>query len=437
MSEQNWKTAGFDPSKNGWWKASLGEEVSNFGYPNSYLFADSARAIIQAFGKHFSNIWVCHYDEDGYPRKKIRVPIKFGPRSKAYDFRKAQEMKDKTGREYYIPLPNMTFKITGGSYDSTRAASMGGIRYFYDTYFTSKGVEEKQLDLLWRDTVPVPQNIQIELTANCETYSDAMQIWEQIAGQFAPDINLRVKEFWFSDIPRDLKVVMDSYNFNFTEDYGEDAKREMSITFSFKVEAVIYTGVQDATIIDQIRLILDPSIAQVSNQKDYYCTFSGDIQGNVYIPTTDPGESNRSRYYIPASISASIIEPNGDCYRIKAEAWENNTLTSALVPIYDSPLAERMESASNYYIQYQYASAYCDTVQSPYKSYYNLSGNYKPQEGTYNSATYDWQASRTDRYPIDNMKSWQTSAEKDVFIDNEVIRGITVSESYNSKGKTF
>lgn len=72
MPEQNWKTPGYDPSRNGWWKASLGEEVSNFGYPHTYLFADSMRAIIQAFLKHFSNIWVCKYDEDGYPRKTFK-----------------------------------------------------------------------------------------------------------------------------------------------------------------------------------------------------------------------------------------------------------------------------------------------------------------------------------------------------------------------------
>lgn len=430
MPEQNWKTPGYDPSQNGWWKASLGEEVSNFGYPHTYLFSDSARALVQAFGKHFSNIWVCHFDENGFPRKQIHVPIKFGPRSKAYDFRKAQEMKQKTGRDYYIPVPNITFKITGGTYDSSRAASMGGVRYFYDTYLTSKGVETSQLDLLWQDTMPVPQNISIEMTANCETYSDAMQIWEQVTGQFAPDVNLRIKEFWFIDIPRDLKLTMESYSFNFPDEFDEQSKRDLSVTFQFKLEAVIYTGIQDGTIIDQIRLTLDPSLAKTSSKKDLYYVFSGDKLGNIYVPGTEGAQLN-----VASNISAVALEPYGNCYRVKPEMWVNSNVVSSMVPVYDSPLAERMESASDYYIEYRFTSGYYDNIDEPYKSYFNISGNYKPEPGTYNSATHDWRGSLTNRYPMNKLQPGQVSADKDFYDGREVVRGHAVYESYNNEGR--
>lgn len=432
MPEQNWKTPGYDPSRNGWWKASLGEEVSNFGYPHTYLFADSMRAIIQAFLKHFSNIWVCKYDEDGYPRKNIQVPIKFGPRSKAYDYRKELDMKQKTGRTYYIPQPNMTFKITGTQYDESRVVSVDTIRTFYDTALIKRGVEYKQLDLLWQDTVPVPYIVNIEMNANCENMADAMQIWEQVCCQFSPDINLRVKEFWFIDIPRDIKVVLESTNFDFNEDYGEEEKREINVKFQFKLECVVYTGIQHGDIIDQIRVILDPSIAKTASENDIYQVFSGDKFGNIYL-NNEPGNA----YNVWGGISATILEPYGDCYRIKPEMYTSGNITSSFEPIYYTEQAKQMESADDWFIEYRFTSGYYDNKDEKYLSYMGVSGNYRPEPGTYNSATYDWQGSLTDRYKLNKLQPWQHSASKDFFDGREVVRTTIATEHTNNEGYKF
>ncbi len=432
MAEQNWKTPGYDPSKNGWWRASLGQEASNFGYPNTYLFADSMRAVVQAFGKHFSNLWVVHYDENGYPRKKIQVPIKFGPRSKAYDFRKEQEMKAKTGRTYYIPQPNMTYKITGTQYDESRAVSVDTVRTFYDTALMKRGVEYSQLDLLWQDTSPVPYIVNIELNANCETMSDAMQIWEQICGQFSPDINLNVKEFWFIDIPRNIKVILESTNFEFNEDFGEEDKREINVKFQFKIECVIYTGIQDGSIIDQIRVILNPNLAKTSDATDIYTTFSGDKNGNIFLEYV-PGQVN----CVWSGISADVLEPSGTGYRVKDDMFTSGYVTSALVPLYETEQARRMEQPSDWYVQYTVTSSYTNTAQEGYSAFFNVSGNYKPEPGTYNSATNDWQGSRTDRYRFDKLSRTQHSAAKDFFDGKDVVRTTIAYEHYNNEGKKY
>lgn len=432
MAEQNWKTPGYDPSKNGWWRASLGQEASNYGYPNTYLFSDSMRAIIQAFAKHFSNIWVCKFDEDGYPRKKIQVPIKFGPRSKAYDFRKEQDMKQRTGRTYYIPQPNITFKITGTQYDENRVVSVDTIRTFYDTSLMNRGVEAKQLDLLWQDTVPVPYTVDIEMNANCENMSDAMQIWEQVCCQFSPDINLNVKEFWFIDIPRNIKVVLESTNFDFNEDFGEEDKREINVKFQFKLECVVYTGIQDGSIIDQIRLTLDPNIAKTASKTDIYHIFSGDEMGNVYL-NKEPGSSLN----VWNNISATVLEPNGDAYRVRPEMFVSGNITSSMIPVYYTPQAERLDRPDAHYIEYRFTSGYYDTVDERYLSYVGISGNYKPEPGTYSKETFDWQGSKTNRYNMNKLEPWQHSATKDFYDGRDVVRTTIATEHTNNEGYKF
>lgn len=432
MSEQNWKTPGYDPSKNGWWRASLGQDSSNFGYPNTYLFADSMRAVIQAFGKHFSNLWVVHYDENGYPRKRIQVPIKFGPRSKAYDFRKEQEMKARTGRTYYIPQPNLTYKITGTQYDESRAVSVDTVRTFYDTALMKRGVEYSQLDLLWQDTVPVPYKVNIELNANCEMMSDAMQIWEQICGQFSPDINLNVKEFWFMDIPRNIKVVLQSTSFEFSDEFGEDEKREVNVRFQFELECVIYTGIQDGSIIDQIRVILNPGMSKTSDTTDIYSTFSGFKDGTISLDYSE-GQTG----CIWSDISAAILVKDGDLYRVSPDMFTSGYVTSSLVPRYDTEQDRRMDKPSDWYIEYVLTSSYTTYAQEGHSAFFNVSGNYRPEPGTYSTDTFEWQGSLTDRYRLDKLSSSQHSATKDFFDGKDIVRTTIATEHYDNEGKSY
>lgn len=416
MPEQNWKTPGYDPSRNGWWRASLGEEANNYGYPQSYLFADSMRAIVQAFTKHFSNLWIVKYDEDGYPRKRVQVPIKFGPRAKAYDFRKELDMKQRTGRSYYIPQPNLTFKLTGTQYDESRAVSVDTIRTFYDTALIKRGVEYGQLDLLWQDTVPVPYNVTFEMTANTDTMSDALQIWEQICSQFSPDINLRVKEFWFIDIPRDIKVMLESTNFEYSEDFGEEDKREINVKFNFKLEAVVYTGIQHGSIIDQIAVTLNPNLARTNDETRIYQVFSGDNFGHVKLDNSTDSSLN-----VWCGISAAALMPTADGYIVNPELMGKN-VTSA---------------AKGDYIEYTFTSAQQGAADANYLAYFNVSGNYRPEPGTYNSATHDWQGSLTDRYPLNSLQPWQHSATKDFHDGREIVRATIAHEHTNNEGHKY
>ena len=254
-NESNWKTSGYIPSEHGWNKATL-NNVSNFGYPENYFYADSIKNAIIAFGSFFNDINVIRYDENGYPRKIIQVPIKFGPRAKSHDFRVEKE----SGKTYYIQQPNMFYKITSVAFDAERAESIETARTFYEDYLVSNGIAENAVQQLWQDIHPTPYNITIESTASCDKMEDALQILEQICSKFNPANFLYVKEFWFMNIRRDIKMKMENSSLEYNEDYGEEDKREITVKFTFTLECNMYHKIDSGTIIDQIVTKLIPNI---------------------------------------------------------------------------------------------------------------------------------------------------------------------------------
>lgn len=234
-SESNFESEGYNPTDHGLWPATL-DGRDDLGYPDGYFFADTTRALVNAIGDFFSRMWVIRYDENGYPRKQIRVPLKFGPRSKSFDYRR----EDSSGKTYYIPLPNMYYKITGMEFDSNRATSSNTVREFYMDYMINSGVDSELVEIFWRDIQPVPYNYTIDVSVKTDKFSDLLQITEQILSKFNPNSFLYIKEFWFSDIKRDIKMVLNSVTLDYSDELAEEDRRELSASLSFTLESVIY-----------------------------------------------------------------------------------------------------------------------------------------------------------------------------------------------------
>lgn len=218
------------------------------GYPANYFFADSIRAVMIGFGNFFNDLFVIRYDEKGEPIKQIQVPLKYGPRMKSHDFRVEQE----TGKKYYIQLPNMVYRKTGMAFASERYSGAGETRGFYSKYFEVNGVDYLMANKFWADVHPVPYNITISMEAKCEHISDANQIEEQVLARFAPEAYFDLKEFWFINKRRSIKMKLDSISEEITQDFGEEDKREITVSFEFTIEAWLYKTIKDTYIIDEI-----------------------------------------------------------------------------------------------------------------------------------------------------------------------------------------
>lgn len=390
MSESNWTSSGYRPDEHGFWRATL-DDRADLGYPVGYYFADSVRAIMTAFANFFNDMWVIRFDENGFPRKRIEVPLKFGPRAKSHDFRREQE----SGKTYYIPLPNMYYRIMSFQYDSTRAASSYSIRTFYEEYMMSKGVEEGQVQLLWNDTQPVPYNIGIELTAKAEKFSDLLQIVEQISSRFNPDAFIFIKEFWFMNIRRDVKMKLESIDLSYPEEMGEQEKRELEAKFTFTIEGQVYTKIEHGAIIDQIIMTINPSIA-VYKSRELCMTLRG---------SKDP----RSPYMFLEKDTDNQLVKDGILVRSENQMPNTDPGVETYKP------ADRYEdyfSLTEPYDQgvWKFTSGVLEENADKYESVIRTSGNYREEPGTFEPDTKTWEGSRTDRYDFTKLKEEDISS---------------------------
>lgn len=248
----NYTEPGYDPSKHGYWKGTI-DGASNFGYPKNYFYADTIRSIMLGFGNYFNDLKVIRYNNFGEPVKIIDVPIKYGPRQKSHDFRVEQE----SGETYYISLPNMTYKIDGISFDANRASGIYEQRAFYNDELERAGIEYDLAEQYWSDVQPVPYNITISMAVNCEKMSDVNQIMEQILPRFAPAAFFNIKEFWWFNKRRSIKMKLNSPGIQIDSDQmGEEDRRIVTATFTFEIECMLYKPVKSAPIIECIHTYL-------------------------------------------------------------------------------------------------------------------------------------------------------------------------------------
>lgn len=244
----NYTQAGYDPSLHGFWKGTA-DGAPNFGYPQNYFYADTMRSLFIGFENFFNELKVIRYNKFGEPVKTIDVPIKFGPRNKSHDFRTEQE----SGNKYYISLPNLVYRLDSMQFANERAKGIYETRAFYNKDLENAGLVCDQQEKFWSDVQPVPYNISVSMEANCEKMTDAEQIVEQIAVRFQPAAFFDVKEFWFFNKRRSIKMKLDTMNWDIqSESMGEEEWRQIKVSFTFTMEAFLYKPIKDAQIIEKI-----------------------------------------------------------------------------------------------------------------------------------------------------------------------------------------
>jgi hypothetical protein len=277
----NYKQPGYDPSKNGYWKGTV-DGAPNFGYPKNYFYADTLRSVLIGFANFFNDLKVIRYNEYGEPVKTINVPIKFGPRMKSHDFRTELESGDK----YYISLPNLTYRLDSMQFDSNRAKGIYEQRAFYSDELQSAGLVGDYEEMFWSDVQPTPYNITTTMELKAEKMTDAEQIVEQICARFNPACFFDLKEFWFFNKRRSIKMKLENVNWTIeSESMGEEQWRQITVSFSFLIECVLYKPIRDAQIIERINTF-------INYDKDSYL-YHGVTFGNTDGSLTTPHDFSK------------------------------------------------------------------------------------------------------------------------------------------------
>jgi hypothetical protein len=192
----------------------------------TYYFYKAIRKTIIQFLDLFTNILVARYDNDGNIVKTVEVPVKFGPKEKAYYWIKEYSTEEK--------LPMISVVIQGIDFDSARMANRNtdvviavDRETFRQTQYPS----------------PVPYTITFGVTIWALHMVDIDQILEQILPYFTPHIVMRIT------IPElettiDVKVVFQSAIPDIPEDWGEQEWRVVRWTLQFAVQTYLFKAAE-------------------------------------------------------------------------------------------------------------------------------------------------------------------------------------------------
>ena len=167
-----------------------------------YFYNEILRRTIISFGTLFNDISI---KNEG---SVVKVPLAYGPTQK---FLARLEQSPDLNKSTAMSLPRMSFEFIGLTYDPSRKITTTQKFVVKDP---SDGSEVK------KSYVPVPYNMQFELSVMTKLNDDMLQIVEQILPYFQPAYNLTVELVETIKEKRDVPVVLE--NITMEDDYEGD-----------------------------------------------------------------------------------------------------------------------------------------------------------------------------------------------------------------------
>lgn len=200
-----------------------------------YFYNEILRKTIVSFGTLFNNISIKHTNSSDSVVSVLKVPLAYGPTQK---FLARLEQSPDLNRSVAMSLPRMSFEFTGLTYDSARKVSTTQTFTVKDP---DNGSETKKAYM------PVPYNMQFELSIMSKLNDDALQIVEQILPYFQPSYNITVDLVESIQEKRDIPIVLE--NITMQDDYEGDftTRRVLLYTLRFTAKTYLFGPVSSAT----------------------------------------------------------------------------------------------------------------------------------------------------------------------------------------------
>ena len=185
-----------------------------------YFYNEILRRTIIGFGTLFNSIEI---QQEG---SSIRIPLAYGPTQK---FLARIEQSPDLNKPMAITLPRMSFEFTGLTYDPSRKVSTTQTFVAKDK---EDGTETK------KTFMPVPYNMQFELSIFTKLNDDALQIVEQILPYFQPSYNLTIELVDEIREKRDVPIVLESVTMQ--DDYEGDFSTRRVLYYTLRFTAKTY-----------------------------------------------------------------------------------------------------------------------------------------------------------------------------------------------------
>ena len=194
-----------------------------------YFYNEIFRKTIITFGTLFNDLTIKQEDST------VKVPLAYGPTQK---FLARLEESPDLSKRTSLTLPRMSFEFTGLNYDPSRKVTT-------TQQITVKDPNDGSVTK--SAYMPVPYNMQFELSIMAKLNDDALQIVEQILPYFQPSYNLTVQLVSSMKEKRDIPIILenvtmdDQYEGNFT------TRRVLLYTLRFSAKTYLFGPVTTAT----------------------------------------------------------------------------------------------------------------------------------------------------------------------------------------------
>lgn len=211
-------------------------------FKDTQFYHEHIRKAIVAFGMIFNNIRIERKNSSGEIAQVMRVPLAYSTKQK-FISRIAQIPDAESRGEVAIVLPRMGFEIQQLTYDPSRKVS---------PIQRNKAVGEGDNTSTVRTSyVATPYNMSLALYVFAKNQEDGLRIVEQILPFFNPDFNITVNELPSLGIKRDIKITMDSIDYD--DNYEGDLADRQSIiwTFNFTMRLNFYGPVENTGVIKE------------------------------------------------------------------------------------------------------------------------------------------------------------------------------------------
>jgi len=243
-----------------------------------YFYPKTIRNVTVALMDMFNDLTVYKYDASGISASEYHVPFSFGPMEKEHMQRtedheyiasatdaNGYKQAEAYGQRYWISVPRMALVMNGIAYNAERAYGVNEWREWFTETIAASGTN---VDEILRDYQPSPYDINYTLYIMTDSMDYFSQIMENILPYFNPALYLRVKEFSFLNIERDLRVTMPGVVSEFVSpEMSDDDRRLVNGTMDLTVEAWMYRPFEYSDIIkviDSRYFVVDASSDAVS-----------------------------------------------------------------------------------------------------------------------------------------------------------------------------
>jgi len=206
-----------------------------------YFYNEILRKTVISFGTLFNDISIKKTDSEDNVTSVVKVPLAYGPMQK---FLARLEQSPDLNRSTQITLPRMSFEMTGIGYDSSRKVTTT------QTFLSAISSDGKDIR---KNYMPVPYNVDFELSIYTKINDDMLQIVEQILPYFQPQYTMTVNLIDTIGEKRDIPVILNSVSIDDQYEGNFETRRSLIYTLRFTAKTYIFGPISSASVTDIIR----------------------------------------------------------------------------------------------------------------------------------------------------------------------------------------